>query len=106
MRYGAGVRSHYNNNGVVDSADYVMWRANQGTNHALPNDAIGGTIGSAQLDQWRTHFGQTAGSGSGALVSGGAVPEPATLSLVILAAVGAWTRQRQRAWPTSKLITG
>ena len=96
----------YNNNGVVDSADYVMWRANQGTNHALPNDAIGGTIGSAQLDQWRTHFGQTAGSGSGALVSGGAVPEPATLSLVILAAVGAWTRQRQRAWPTSKLITG
>jgi hypothetical protein len=94
----------YNNNGVVDAADYALWRANQGTNHAIPNDPIGGTIGAAQFAQWRAHFGQTAGSGSGAIVSGGAVPEPATLGLMILAAVGAWTRQGRRAWPTSKLI--
>ena len=40
----------YNNNGVVDAADYALWRANQGTNHALPNDAIGGTIGQGE---WR-----------------------------------------------------
>jgi hypothetical protein len=81
----------YNNNGVVDTADYLMWRTNQGKSNALANDAIGGVIGQAQFNQWRAHFGQTvAGSGSGALASG-EVPEPATWSLMILAAVGAWT---------------
>jgi hypothetical protein len=87
----------YNKNGVVDTADYLLWRANQNKNTLLANDAIGGTIGQAQFNQWRTHFGQTAGSGSGASVSGGTIPEPATLGLMILAAAGAWTRQRRRA---------
>ena len=50
----------YNNNGVVDAADYVVWRNNQGTSNALPNDPIGGMIGAAQYNQWRAHFGQTA----------------------------------------------
>ena len=60
-----------------------------------PNSAIGGRIGQAQFDQWRAHFGQTAaGSGSGALASG-EVPEPATWSLMILAAVGAWAGRRR-----------
>jgi len=95
----------YNNNGVVDAADYSLWRANQGRSNTLANDAIGGIIGQSQLDQWRAHFGQTAGSGSGALASA-AVPEPTTWSLMFLAAVGAWTRQRRRAWPTSKLVNG
>ena len=31
-----------------------------------------------QYNQWRAHFGQTAGSGAGAIVNA-AVPEPATL---------------------------
>jgi hypothetical protein len=95
----------YNNNGVVDEADYLVWRKNSGTTNTIPNDPTGGIIGSGQYSQWRAHFGQTAGSGSGA-ISSAAVPEPARLSLMILAAVGAWTRQRRRAWPTSKLING
>ena len=72
--------------------------------NALANDAIGGTIGVAQLNQWRAHFGQTAGSGAGSLAIA-AVPEPATWSLMILAAVGAWTRQRRRTWPRSNPVT-
>jgi len=31
---------------------------------AVPNDPIGGTIGSAQFEQWRVHFGDMFGSGS------------------------------------------
>ena len=62
----------------------------------LANDAIGGRIGEAQYDQWRSHFGQTGGISAGASLGSVAVPEPATLSLMFLAAVGAWTGQRRR----------
>ena len=34
----------YNHNGIVDAADYVVWRKNVGTSTALPNDLIGGTL--------------------------------------------------------------
>src|SRR3954469_19759819 len=30
----------YSNNGVVDTADYLLWRTNQGRSNALANDAI------------------------------------------------------------------
>jgi hypothetical protein len=48
----------------------------------LPNDEIGGKIGQAHYDQWRTHFGQTGGIGAGA-ISNSAVPEPTTLVLMM-----------------------
>jgi hypothetical protein len=68
----------YNNDGVVDAGDYVVWRKHEGTTNTLLNDPIGGTIGEAQYDQWSAHFGDTAGSGTGA---GGAVPEPGAFVL-------------------------
>ncbi len=49
----------YNNNGVVDAADYAVWRKNQNTTRDLPNDPIGGTIGTAQFNQWRAQFGKS-----------------------------------------------
>jgi hypothetical protein len=82
----------YNQNGVVDAADYVVWRKNQGTTNVLPNDLIGGTIGQAQYDQWRSRFGQSAGSGSGASAHAN-VPEPSVLVLLIFAAVGCCLRR-------------
>ncbi|MCC7475684.1 MAG: autotransporter-associated beta strand repeat-containing protein [Pirellulales bacterium] len=78
----AGLPGDYNNDSVVDSADYVVWRKNEGTSNVLPNDnGIGGVIGSAHYDLWRSHFGNSSGSGFGALSGGnelasGAVPEP------------------------------
>ena len=88
----AGVAGDYNSNGVVDAADYIAWRNNQGTTQVLPNDPIGGTIGAAQYNQWRTHFGQTAGSGTSVNVT---VPEPATLTLLVIAAANLFVPHRR-----------
>jgi hypothetical protein len=81
----------YNENCMVDAADYVVWRNNAGTVNLLPNDLIGGTIGQAHYDQWRANFGASLGTGSGSSLpsaepSSAAVPEPATVILVFLAA--------------------
>jgi hypothetical protein len=62
----------YNQNGIVDAADYVVWRKGLGT-----------TYTQTDYDVWRAHFGQTAGSGLGASVNA-AVPEPATVALLIV----------------------
>jgi hypothetical protein len=84
----------YNVNGVVDAADYVVWRKNVGTTNVLPNDPIGGTIGAGQYDQWRARFGNTSGSGLG---SGSAVPEPATLAMLGMAGAALVLRRRKLA---------
>jgi phosphatidylinositol-3-phosphatase len=76
----------YNHNGVVDAADYVVWRKGLGT-----------TYTQADYDVWRSNFGKTAqgaGSGSGASGSAG-VPEPTTLVLLIFSASGLYL---QRLW--------
>jgi autotransporter-associated beta strand protein len=65
----------FNNDGVMDAADYVLWRKGLGTIYTQ-ND----------YDAWRAHFGQTPG-GSGAVANSSKqlVPEPATTQLLLLA---------------------
>ncbi len=75
----AGIPGDYNNNGTVDAGDYVLYRKYAGTTHVLPNDPTGGTVGSAQYNTWRSHFGQPPGSGAG--VSSAAVPEPSAAGI-------------------------
>jgi hypothetical protein len=84
----AGTTGDYNNNGKVDAADYTVWRDHLGQTFALPNrDPMNtGAISAADYTSWKTHFG-AGGAGSGASVSG-AVPEPGTVLLSILASVG------------------
>jgi hypothetical protein len=72
MPGGGGVLGDYNDNGVVDAADYVLWRnggplANEGDNP--------GTVEQADYEFWRSRFGAASGSGS----VQAAVPEPGTL---------------------------
>jgi hypothetical protein len=79
----AGLVGDYNSNNVVDAADYVVWRNNENTMTALPNDPVGGVIGPGQFNNWRANFGaSTAGSSAGL---GTAVPEPAALVLAMFA---------------------
>ena len=91
--------SDYNQNGVVDAADYAVWRDNLGAVvGTLENDADGGVIGAAQYNTWVANFGNP-GSGAG---TGAAVPELATLYLLLLVgfvAVAAGTRFAARANP-------
>ena len=58
-----GVQGDYNNNGVVDAADYVVW-ANGGP---LQNEVSGvtpGTVTAEDYDAWLPRFGNNSGSGS------------------------------------------
>ena len=70
-----GLTADYNNDGVVDAADYTLWADAVGTQTTLTNDPTGGTIGLAQYNQWASNFGL---SGS----SAAAVPEPTALLLL------------------------
>ncbi len=74
---GVGLPGDYNNNGVVDAADYVLWRKSPSSYGGSP----------AGYDTWRANFGRTAGSGaSSALSVDTAVPEPTSCVLLLLAA--------------------
>jgi endoglucanase len=59
----------FNADGNVDAADYITWRKDSGTPE--------------EYQTWRAHFGQTAGS-SASDESHSAVPEPATLLLILI----------------------
>jgi len=89
----AGVPGDYNNNGVVDAADYVLWRNHNNTAVTLPNDLTPGTNPS-DYTTWHTHFGQTTASAS-AVDGPSAIPEPATALIVLIAVLLArMTHQR------------
>ncbi len=92
-----GVPGDYNNSGINDAGDYIIWRKNVGTMNPLPNDPIGGTIGPAHYDQWRAHFGQTAGSSAVASAHVD-VPEPTALSVGVLALVASMFIRGQINW--------
>jgi hypothetical protein len=53
FEFAAGPPGDFNQDGTVDAADYVVWRKGLGTNYS-----------EADYDQWRGHFGETAGSGA------------------------------------------
>jgi hypothetical protein len=90
-----GVPGDYNNNGVVDGADYVLYR------HGGPLANEVSTLGSVtaeDYDAWRARFGNTAGNGSGSSRGAAAVPEPTGLLFVVVELTGCLITARRRRW--------
>jgi hypothetical protein len=89
----------YNDNGIVDAADYTVWRdtlgQSVGINLGSGADGDGdGTIGLGDYDVWKEHFGEVAGAGSGSLAA--VVPEPAAASLLIAGLLLPFIMRRKR----------
>jgi hypothetical protein len=77
----APLAGDYNNNGVVDAADYIMWRKTDGT--------------PAGYNLWRSHFGQSTFTGaatSSARLAPAGVPEPTSALLLVLGAAACFIR--------------
>jgi hypothetical protein len=91
-----GVPGDYNGNGIVDGADYVVWRKTNGQSGAgLAADGNhDNTVNDLDYTYWRSRFGNT--SGSGASLGGSVVPEPSLLSLIVIGACITIGRCRQR----------
>lgn len=85
----------YNGNGVVDAADYVVWRKSQNqTGPGLAADSNGDSVVNvADYNFWRSRVGNVVGSGLG---SGSAIPEPSCAALLLAAGCVA-ARARRRA---------
>jgi hypothetical protein len=88
-----GVPGDYNNNGVVDAADYVLWR----DGGPLQNEGASiGMIDQGDYDFWRAQFGEGAGAGAAVAAS---VPEPCGWAIVLcaLTALAACRNPKQHA---------
>ena len=86
----ATVPGDFNFDGTVDAADYVAWRKGLGTLYSP-----------SHYDIWRANFGSSLGSGSGSALPSAeslsaAVPEPAALALLLVAAA-LWPLRRRPA---------
>lgn len=78
----ANLPGDFSQDGVVDAADYVLWRKTNG--------------GPAGYDLWRGHFGASSGNGSSAAqVQSASVPEPSTAFLLAMPALFALWPSRQ-----------
>lgn len=86
----------FNDNNVVDAADYTKWRDALGTGATLPNDPTPGVVDASDYNLWKAKFGSV---GSGAAVgAGSAVPEPGSLAMigaVIATALAVGRRRRE-----------
>lgn len=83
---GAGLDGDFNGDGVVDAADYSVWR-----------DGLGSTYAQDDYDVWKMNFGQVAGIGSSSSLS---VPEPTSARLalgILVVAVVSCRGARSRA---------
>jgi hypothetical protein len=77
----------YDNNGIVDAADYVVWRKSEASNAPLDNEAASiGVTDHMDFEIWRSNLGATMSQGG---YAASAVPEPATNLITLVGAI-AW----------------
>jgi hypothetical protein len=82
----------YNHNGIVDGADYVVWRDTLNQSAAPQGSGAdgnaNGTVDAGDYSYWRERFGNIiGGSGAGAVAL---VPEPAAIVLPLTGLLSFW----------------
>uniref|UniRef100_UPI0036F38C80 DUF7453 family protein n=1 Tax=Algisphaera agarilytica TaxID=1385975 RepID=UPI0036F38C80 len=83
----------YNNNGIVDAADYTVWQDSFGSTTDLAADGNGnGMIDAADYTVWQDNFGSTNASTSTLSI----IPEPASLTVLGVLGAGLIGRRRER----------
>jgi hypothetical protein len=88
----------YDGSGTVGPEDYDFWKANFGSNNLDADGNGDGFVDGGDYVIWRKNLGATLGLGSGSLVAGPNVPEPASLLLCTFgfAAAGILRRRRRK----------
>jgi endonuclease I len=87
----AGLAGDYDNDGVVDAVDYLIWRksAADGVPLLYNETASPGITDDQDYSAWRANFGATApGAGSRTVSAGATIPEPSSTALIVLACSG------------------
>lgn len=86
----------YNGNGIVDSADYAIWRNSRDAEYDSRADGNGDRVIDAEdYATWKALFGTNHGGGNQLVNS---IPEPACRWLVVsIAAIGGWIRRSKCA---------
>jgi len=88
------VDGDYNNDLRVDQQDYPFWRIVFGTtNFPMADGNHNGVVDAADYTVWRDHLGAALGSGTGAFTAA-AVPEPASLVLLLTGILTLCCRRR------------
>ncbi|WP_197531424.1 hypothetical protein [Posidoniimonas corsicana] len=91
----AGLPGDFNDDGVVDAADYTVWRDHQG---AADEAALSGNgdglsgVGQGDYAVWRDNYGATSDAGPATTA-----PAPAAATLLVAAMVAAGARQLSRS---------
>jgi hypothetical protein len=105
----APVTGDYNGNGIVDAADYTIWRNTLGSTTDLRANGDNSGASAGKIDQadyaiWKTNFGNHAGRG--ALANGTGMPEPRSLWLLAVAGLAVVVRRRETIlWRSQGLTT-
>ena len=78
----------YNGDGRVDAADYTVWRDTLGGINLAADGNRDGNVNESDYAVWKGNFGAGAGGGSSLVTNEllpPAVPEPASLTLLVFA---------------------
>jgi hypothetical protein len=90
VEYISSTLPDFNGNGMVDAADYVIWRSHlglMGTATLAQGDADGDhNVTNADYSIWKANFGAHSGAGADS-IGGSAVPEPPSAVLLLIAAI-------------------